>query len=265
MKLFNFLTVSLVALSFASCEKSQPMNDSENETKLIRSMDMVYYDNGIQNYSSNYAYDYDEKDRLVKFSQKSDDYSTEVEFSYNNNEVVVEMEWDDQYYGPGENTLKCTYENDRLIRIDQIPARTVYHYTYDNGYVSTTNSSYMTNYSAGESYEWENGDLIKQTSYGGGPDGYYNNKFEYYDVEDKSNLYLWEGFAYEPLSFIGFVDKSVFPGLFGKKLMKTYSRYENTPYATVYTFKYEFDEEGYVTEYTIHQDDELYIKAILNY
>jgi hypothetical protein len=41
--------------------------------------------------------------------------------------------------------------------------------------------------------------------------------------------------------------------------------YENTMYKVVYTFKYELDEEGYVTEYTIHQDGELYIKAELNY
>lgn len=265
MKLFNSLSVSLAVLFFASCEKPQSMDVTENGTKLIQSMDMTCYKNGNKDYITKYTYQYDENDRLVRYDMKNDEYSAEVVFSYNNNEVTVEMEWNDQYYGPGENILKCSYEDDRLVRIDMVPARTVYHYTYDNGYVSTTNSSYGTNYSAGESYEWENGDLIRQTSYEGGPNGSYDNKFEYYDVEDKSNLYLWEGFAYEPLSFTGFVDKSVFPGLFGRKLLKTYSSYENTPFASVYTFKYEFDDEGYVIEYTIHQDGELYMKAVLNY
>lgn len=265
MKLFNFLTASLAVLSFASCEKPQSMNVSENETMLIRSMDMAHYKNGSLDYITNYTYQYDANDRLIRYEENGDEYNSEVSFTYANGEVTMEMEWDDSYYGPGENTLKCSYENGRLIRVDMVPAGTVYHYAYNNGYISKTNSSYGTNYSDGETYVWENGNMIKQTSYEGGPDGYYDNSFEYYEVEDKSNLYLWEGFSYEPLSFAGFTDRSIFPGMFGRNLLKKMCLYENTMYKVVYTFKYEFDEEGYVTAYTIHQDGELYIKAELNY
>jgi hypothetical protein len=228
-------------------------------------MEMTYYEDGSPDRIEKYAYQYDENDRLIRYNCEGDGFSGEAAFSFNNEDVVVEMEWNDEYYGYSENTLNCDYENGRLVRIDQVPASTVYLYTYEDGNVSTAKSNYGTYYSPGESYTWEDGNVVKIVCYDGGPDGSYEDSLEYYDLENKSNLYLWEGFAYEPLGFSGFADMSVFPGMFGRRLLKTFSRYENTPYATVYTFRYEFDEEGYVTEYIVHQDNELYFKAVLNY
>ena len=120
--------------------------------------------------------------------------------------------------------IERTYEDDRFE---------TYTYTYQNGYLHTVSLNNNLRFTC----KWENGNMVEKI-YPSGKSAY----FTYYDTEDKMNIELITSMNIE-----GELFKT--KGLHSKNLLKQTDDYEG------YSYKYTFDDQGYVTEIQVKRED----------
>lgn len=181
-------------------------------------------------FTSYYTFSVSGNKLTVKYSDNKGTEYEEGNFVLNKDGFVSEGELRENYDGEEEvSYYRCFYNSDRQLIRTECPLH--------NGVVE---------------YSWEAGNHVR-TSYG------YSPRYTYYDIENKCNI----DFGGTILSADGLGDDDLFLGAAGYlgKMSRNLLKSE----VGFCRYSYEFDEEGYVTEITEEEDDDIRNTYIIKY
>lgn len=230
MKKILLLTLPLMAMCFASCEKENGnVNDGPSGQKLVKEITWIEDD-----YLMARTYEYDSQYRIIKMIEALNGvgvYETTVE--YNGNTIVESFrERNNDGWSNSQHYAKHYLDNDGYVvkseSISISDGRVVSSttYEYENGYLKTVKES-NSDFNTETEYEWLNGDIVREDS----------REYQYLDNDDKTNIDFLNTSV--SISYAGIR----FKGTCSRHLMSRYSiDSQGTEWINT---TYEFDADGY--------------------
>lgn len=223
----------------------------DNGMRLVTALRGRYY---FENKNAEYEefFEYDDQNRVIKWEIHYPTHGYTHLFYYYDNVCDIYMIYEaegESEDGDSERICTFIFDNDKLTLAKTIFSESGtndYYFTYnEKDQLTSTQASHWT-----DTYLWSNGNLLYAM------DGEeIVESYEYYDIENKCNVEIYTLDWYRmPLGWI--IDRTVYGNMMGKDLLKKMDDTE---------FKYEFDDDGYVTKVFYYEDDELQVELNVEY